>query len=105
MMIAAGVALLLALFFAARVLVHLALWEARRDEPLAAWMTVGYVAHAYRVDREPLALAVGLDPELRQRLTLAQIAAQRQVPLDEIEAELRAAIAEQRGESPERGEP
>jgi hypothetical protein len=98
LMLATGVAALLALFFAARFLLHVFVWEGRRDEPLAPWMTVGYVARSYDVDRDDLAQALGLDPDHPERLSLAQIAARSGRTLPEVEAQLRAAIAFARGE-------
>ena len=63
---------------------------------LAGWMTVGYVAHSYDVDRLRLAEALGLDPSQRLRLTLDEIAARSGMPLAEVEATLLAVIAAER---------
>lgn len=96
LLLATGIAALLALFFAGRFLLHVFVWEGRQDEPLAPWMTLGYVARSYDVDRDDLAQALGLDRP--GRLSLAQIAARSGRTLPEVEAELRAAIARARGE-------
>lgn len=96
LLLATGIAALLALFFAGRFLLHVFVWEGRQDEPLAPWMTLGYVARSYDVDRDDLAQALGL--ERPGRLSLAQIAARSGRTLPEVEAELRAAIARVRGE-------
>jgi hypothetical protein len=96
LLLATGIAALLALFFAGRFLLHVFVWEGRQDEPLAPWMTLGYVARSYDVDRDDLAQALGL--ERPGRLSLAQIAARSGRTLPEVEAELRAAIARARGE-------
>jgi hypothetical protein len=95
LLLATGIAALLALFFAGRFLLHVFVWEGRQDEPLAPWMTLGYVARSYDVDRDDLAQALGLDRP--GRLSLAQIAARSGRTLPEVEAELRAAIARARG--------
>jgi hypothetical protein len=96
LLLATGTAALLALFFAGRFLLHVFVWEGRQDEPLAPWMTLGYVARSYDVDRDDLAQALGL--EHPGRLSLAQIAARSGRSLPEVEAELRAAVARARGE-------
>src|ERR1035437_5658969 len=35
-------------------------WQAHQDEPIRGWMSVGYVAHSYRVPAEVLSLSLGL---------------------------------------------
>ena len=35
-----------------------------RDAELAEWMTIGYVAQSYHIERDDLARAVGLEPAL-----------------------------------------
>lgn len=86
------------LFFLVRFVVQIAYWEAHREVPLQAWMTLGYVARSYQVDRDNLMLAVGVVPGAagHPRITLGELAAQRGEPFAGIEAELRAAIAAER---------
>ena len=89
-------ACLVTLFFAIRLTVSTLYWAGHRDAALAGWMTVGYVAHSYDVDRLRLAEALGLDPSQRPRLTLDEIAARSGMPLAEVEATLLAVIAAER---------
>ncbi|HMQ93992.1 MAG TPA: hypothetical protein PKA33_05390 [Amaricoccus sp.] len=89
-------ACLVTLFFAIRLTISTLYWAGHRDATLAGWMTVGYVAHSYDVDRLRLAEALGLDPDQRPRLTLDEIAARNGMPLAEVEVTLLAVIAEER---------
>ena len=89
-------ACLVTLFFAIRLTVSTLYWAGHRDAALAGWMTVGYVAHSYDVDRLRLAEALGLDPSQRLRLTLDEIAARSGMPLAEVEATVLAVIAAER---------
>lgn len=87
-------ALALALFFGVRAAVLAVLWSGHQDETLAGWMTPRYVAMSWDVPPEVVgeALAIAQDGSGR-RLTLAEIAAARGVPLAALEAELADAIA------------
>ncbi|HPG23323.1 MAG TPA: hypothetical protein PLH75_11110 [Amaricoccus sp.] len=89
-------ACLVTLFFAIRLTVSTLYWAGHRDAALAGWMTVGYVAHSYDVDRLRLAEALGLDPSQRPRLTLDEIAARSGMPLAAVEATVLAVIAAER---------
>lgn len=89
------VALVVALFFAARLAYFMIYWSdpAHRNQPIEDWMTVGYVARSYGVPRDQLAEAIAVKPSPGQRRTLADIAAERGVDTDTLKAELRQAIA------------
>jgi hypothetical protein len=54
-------ALFVTLFFAVRLVVHAVYWSQHRDAELAGWMTIGYVAQSYHIERDDLARAVGLE--------------------------------------------
>jgi len=88
-------ALIVALFFAARLTYFFIYWNdpAHRNQPIEDWMTVGYVARSYGVPREKLAEAIAIKPTPGQRRTLADIAAERGVGTDALKTELRQAIA------------
>ena len=94
--LAFAAASLVALVFALRLAVSAVYWSGHRDAELRGWMTIGYVAHAWGVDRAALAAAVGVEPGGRRRLTLAEIAAETGRPLPEVEAALAVAIAAER---------
>lgn len=89
------VALIVALFFAARLAYFFIYWSdpAHRNQPIEDWMTVGYVARSYDVPRDKLAEAIALKPTPGQRRTLSQLAAERGVTTETLKTELRQAIA------------
>ena len=94
LLLAFVLALALMLFFALRTVVSTIYWSnpARRDLAIEGWMTPGYVARSWRIERDVVAEALGLVPGER-RVSLAELAAERGVPLSEIEAALLEAIA------------
>jgi hypothetical protein len=77
----------------ARGVIH---WRARRDEPIRGWMTVGYVAHSYRVPPHVLYLALGLPHRPPDRRPLRNIARAQRRSLDELRAILQHAIVHAR---------
>ncbi|MGP1355012.1 hypothetical protein [Roseicyclus sp.] len=91
--VALGLAVAVAAFFAVRLIVFAVYWSdpAHRAQPLEGWMTPGYVAHSYGIGREDLRAALGLAPG--DRATLEEIAAARGVDLAVVLAEVEAAIA------------
>ena len=89
-------ALLVTLFFAVRLVVHAVYWSQHRDAELAEWMTIGYVAQSYHIERDDLARAVGLEPGSGRRLTLAEIARRTGQSVDEVETALLSAIQAER---------
>ncbi|MDP9374165.1 MAG: hypothetical protein M3Q65_17265, partial [Chloroflexota bacterium] len=60
---------------ALRALEHGRRLRARPDEPIQPWMTVPYIAHAYRVPPTMVQEALGLPPEPPDRRPLREIAA------------------------------
>ncbi len=90
----------LALFFAGRFISRAVYWSAHQNQPVAAWMTVGYVAHSWHLDPRDLEQAAGLPPPVGHPLTLGEIAVQRGVPVADIIAAVEAAIAKLQAEKP-----
>lgn len=84
---------LLTLVFAIRFWVHLGDWRAHEAEPLAGWMTLGYVARTQDVDRAALEAALGLEGVQVGRMSLASIATLQGRPLADVEADVEAALA------------
>ena len=84
---------LLALFFAGRFTTRAIYWSTHHNQPVAAWMTVGYIAHSWNLDPHELEVAAGLPPPAGHPLTLGEIARQRGVPVSEVVAAVEAAIA------------
>jgi hypothetical protein len=96
LLIGFAITLLVTLFFAVRLVVHAVYWSQHRDAELAEWMTIGYVAQSYHVERDDLARAVGLEPGSGRRLTLAEIARRTGRSVGEIETALLSAIQAER---------
>jgi hypothetical protein len=96
----AGFALALAvtLFFAVRTVAFWLYWAdpAHHDLAIEGWMTPGYVARSYRVERAVVGDALGLKLSGEGRATLAELAVERGVPLDQLQALMLAAIAKAR---------
>ncbi len=83
---------LLALFFAGRFTARAIYWSTHQNQPVAAWMTVGYIAHSWNLDPRNLEAAAQLPPPAGHPLTLGEIASERGVPVDELIAAVEAAI-------------
>jgi hypothetical protein len=75
-------------------------WQAHRDEPIRGWMTVGFVAHSYRVPPRVLYDALGLPDRPRDRRPLREIAKEQHRAIDEVRAILQDAITQARQQSP-----
>ncbi len=84
---------LVALVFAGRFTYRVAYWTTHHNQPVAAWMTVGYVAHSWHLDPRAIDELAGLPPPTGAPLTLGEIATERGVPVDQIIAAVEAAIA------------
>lgn len=93
LMVVLSVSLLLSVFFAARLVVGAVYWSQHREEPVSAWMTVGYVGKSWHLDPREIDRVAGLPLPEGHPLTLEDIARQRGVPVAEIIAQVEAAIA------------
>lgn len=100
--VAAGIATAV---FGTRAVVSAIYWSQHRDEPLAGWMSIGYVARSHEVPPQVLLEALGLDPGVRDRRPLSEIAAAAGRPLAEVTALLAEAIAEEKAERAKRDGP
>jgi hypothetical protein len=89
---------LLALFFAGRFAYGVAYWSTHHNQPVASWMTVGYVAHSWHLDPRAIDATAGLPPPAGHPLTLEEIASQRGVPVEQIIAAVEDAIAKLQAE-------
>ncbi|TPE53258.1 hypothetical protein [Amaricoccus solimangrovi] len=58
LLIAFGFTLVVTLLLTLRLTVHAIYWSRHRDEALAEWMTIGYVAQPYQVDAPERGAAV-----------------------------------------------
>jgi hypothetical protein len=88
----------LTLFFAVRFVGHTVYWANHQDEAVRPWMTVGYVARSWGLDGREIDALAGLPaPEVKGHpQSLAEIAADRGVPVTEVIAKVEAAVAELR---------
>ncbi len=80
--------------FAARAFRRAVYWRAHQDERIRPWMSVGYVAHSYRVPAPVLYQAIGVEPTPRDRRPLRKIAAEQNRSVDILISELQHAIIE-----------
>lgn len=83
-------------FFAGRVYERAQHWSPGQDEPIAGWMSLAYVAHAYQVPSELLHEALALPPQPPDRRSLTDIATERNLPLEALRLRLEHAIAQSR---------
>ena len=70
--------------------------QTHRDEAIRGWMSIGYVAHSYRVPQDSLYLALGLPHKQPDRRPLRKIATMQQRSMDEIRSVLQKAIIQAR---------
>ena len=92
------IAAALTLWLLVEVISHAVDWSGHRDEPLAPWMTMGYVGRVHDVPpREIDALAGFPTPEeAGHPLTIAEIASRQGKSVEEVIAEVQAALADLR---------
>ncbi|HEX6124624.1 MAG TPA: hypothetical protein VFZ23_04560 [Pyrinomonadaceae bacterium] len=102
-LIAFIVALVVTLFFAYRTYQRAEYWRQHRDEPIAGWMRVGWVANSYHVPPPVLQTAIGLPPDVPDRRPLSKIAEDQGRSFDELKSDLEKAIAEFRADRPNPG--
>ncbi|MEX4008111.1 hypothetical protein [Neoaquamicrobium sediminum] len=89
----------LTLFFLGRTIVFYTYWATHREVPIEDWMTVGYIARSYDIDRSHLRGMLGLEADEPDRRTLARIADDRGVPVTTLIDEIEAAIARAKAEA------
>ena len=85
--------LCLALFFAGRFTLRAIYWETHQKEPVAGWMTVGYLGRSWGLDPREIDRLAGLPLPEGRPLTLEEIAEIRSLPVTQVIAEVEAAIA------------
>ena len=90
-------ALAVALFFATRFVLHWIYWHDQRSirADLEPWMTIGFIARSWQRDPQSIALLLGNPDDLRRK-TLEEIARDQGRPLEELIAELTAALEKSR---------
>jgi hypothetical protein len=78
--------------FAVRTVRRAVYWHNHRDEPIRAWMNVGYVARSYRVPPPVLYQAIGVDPQPHDRRPLREIARRQNRSVEAVILDLQNAI-------------
>lgn len=91
---ALSLAIIVTLFFGVRFVMHAVYWEAHTREPVAGWMTVGYVGKSWNINPRKIDELAGLPQPDGHPMTLNEIAEERGVPVADIIAEVEAAVAE-----------
>jgi hypothetical protein len=90
------------LFFGGRFAVYSVYWATHQEQPVAPWMTVGYVARSWGLEPRALDAEAGTPiPQVKGHpQTLEEIARDRGVPVAEVIAEVEAALARMRSTEP-----
>ena len=93
--------------FTVRTIRRAIYWHYHQDEPIRPWMSLGYIAHSYRVPRWVLEQALGLPatPGKPDRRPIREIAREQHRPVDEVIAILQEAIVHARPPYPPPGPP
>ncbi|MEO1919407.1 MAG: hypothetical protein ABGW81_06850 [Paracoccaceae bacterium] len=79
-----------------RLIADVVYWPQHRDTEISGWMTLGYVAQSYEVDKNDLVDALGINADARRHLTLQAIADVQVLSLEQVERTLLETIASQR---------
>jgi len=75
-------------------------WREHKDEPIRAWMTIGYIAHSYHVPPPVLKQALGLPANVPDKRPLARIAHEQNRPVEELISLLNETIEAERQQKP-----
>ena len=81
--------------FAVRAVRRAIYWHYHQDEPIRPWMSVGYIAHSYRVPPWVLHQALGIPPKPDRR-PIREIAREQHRSVNEVIAILQDAIVHSR---------
>jgi hypothetical protein len=95
-------ALAVTVFFSARLLLSSLYWAdpEHRHRPVEGWMTPRYVAHSYDLPPEIVRSALGLEPGEGRQRTLAEIAEESGLTLEEIQRRIDTAADARQGNTP-----
>lgn len=94
-----ALALIISVLLMGRIVLRTIYFAQHREEPVAAWMTIGYIGRSWGFDpREIDAMAGMPPPENGRPFTLQQIAEDRGMPVTEVIAEVEAALEKMQAE-------
>ena len=88
-------------FFGGRLVYFSLYWSnpAHQNQPIEAWMTIGYVAHSYDVPRERLIEALAIDrARIGRRRTLNEIAEDKGMAFADLKGEIDRVLVALRAE-------
>lgn len=91
--IAFALALAAAVILAARAVLRFVYWRNHRDEKVAGWMPLGYVARSHGVAVAALRRALGLPEGVADRRPIEEIARERGIETAAFVAEVEEALA------------
>ena len=83
-------------FFLVRAVRPAIYWHYHQDEPIRAWMNIGYIAHSYHVPPHVLYLALGLPHKPPDKRPIRDIARAQNRSVDVVIAVLKDAIVHAR---------
>ncbi len=89
-------ALLMTFMLFVQLIADVVYWPRHQDATISGWMTVGYVALSYDVDKDALIEALGIETDLRRHLTLKAIADAQDMTLAELRNVLLKTVIDQR---------
>lgn len=92
------IALALTVFFGVKTTLSALYWRApqHNDQVIEGWMPIGYIGRSWGLPREVIAEALGLDLDQPRRISIAQIAEDRGIPVEILAAQIAAVIADYR---------
>lgn len=91
-------ALLLTVYLFLRLVADVVYWPQHRDAEISGWMTIGYVAHSYNVDKDALTEALDIETDIRRHLTLKSIADMQETTLPDLRDRMLTTIATERSD-------
>lgn len=93
-----GLSLVAALFFGVRVGLDMMYWNdpKHHEQQLEPWMTVGYVARSWMLDRQKLRDALALPPARNHKTSLGRLARQQDMDFETYALRVMSVIAQQK---------
>ncbi len=86
------VSVVLAVFFGGRFVLRAVYFAQHQEEPVAGWMTVGFVGRSWGFDPREIDRVAGLPLPEGRPFTLEEIARDRGVPVAKVVAQVEAAL-------------
>ncbi len=84
------------LFLGGRTIAYFVYWTDHRDQQLEPWMTPGYIAQSWDVDRDIVLEAIGMPVAERTRRPIGKIADDKGMTFQALSDDVMAAIGAER---------